>query len=45
MSIIVSSHVRLKNDPARSGMVEDVIERSGRVTVRVAFADGTRQFR
>ena len=27
MSIVVSSHVRLKNDPARSGMVEDVIER------------------
>ena len=43
MSIVVSSHVRLKNDPARSGMVEDVIERSGRVTVRVAFADGTRR--
>ena len=26
MSIVVSSHVRLKNDPARSGIVEDIIE-------------------
>ena len=43
MSITNGSHVRLKNDPSRSGVVENVAERSGRTTISISFADGVRR--
>ena len=43
MSITNGSHVRLKGDPTRSGVVENILDRGGRTTVSISFADGTKR--
>ena len=43
MSITNGSHVRLKNDPSRSGVVENISDRGGRTTLSISFADGAKR--
>ena len=39
----VGDHVRIKGDPSRSGIAENVSERKGRVTVQINFSGSSRK--